>query len=74
MSADHMTLSTSSERLNWCMIGSVLPVKRPPHSFDMVAAHALKAQSRRRARHGARRSLEPIQVHAHPCSGMRLVC
>lgn len=33
MSSDHMRLSKGSDSLNFSISGSVLPVKRPPHSF-----------------------------------------
>ncbi len=38
MSSAHMRLSTGRDSLNFSMRGSVLPVKRPPHSFLVPAS------------------------------------
>lgn len=40
MSSAHSRLSNGSDSLNFSMSGSVLPVKRPPHSFAAGAAGA----------------------------------
>lgn len=40
MSSAHMRLSKGSDSLNFSISGSVLPVKRPPHSFLVLASGA----------------------------------
>ena len=65
MSSAHMRLSKGRDSLNFSIRGSVLPVKRPPHSFfgsEAAAACGLLAVSAKEGHHTNNAAIKKLRV------------